>query len=176
MDDLRPFGSSVILDGVDMDNETGDGSYYEDFAAQLVYYFERDTRTYYLSADPVCGAVADGNNTSIPESIMHWIDFLNIQFYNNDQQEIGASGFETNIKQWDNLLSSIEPSPKLFVGVPGGEGAAQDGVDIQNATQISQTIAGIKDMNLANFGGMMIWDAGYAINNTGFPAAVKGAL
>lgn len=176
MSDLRPFGSDVTLDGVDMDNETGDGSFYEDFVAQLKSYFNGASQTYYLSADPVCGAVGDGNNTSIPESIMPSIDFLNIQFYNNDKQEIGADGFENNIKQWDSLLSGVSPSPKLFVGIPGGEGAAQDGVDIQTADQISKTIAGIKDMNLANFGGMMIWDAGYAMNNTGFPAAVKGAL
>lgn len=177
MNDLRPFGSDVTLDGVDLDNETGDGSYYEEFVAKLVSYFDDDSSNiYYLSADPVCGSVGDGNKTSIPESIMHQIDFLNIQFYNNDKQEIGSDGFEDNIKQWDTLLSSMDPSPKLFVGVPGGEGAARDGVDIQDATQISQTIAGIKDMDLASFGGMMIWDAGYAMNNTGFPEAVKSAL
>lgn len=176
MADLRPFGSDVNLDGVDLDNETGDGSFYDDFVSALKSYFDGASDTYYISADPVCGAVGGGNNTSIPESIMPSIDFLNIQFYNNDKQEIGADGFEDNIKQWDSLLSSVSPSPKLVVGIPGGEGAAMDGVDIQNATQISKTVASIKEMNLANFGGMMIWDAGYAMANDGFPAAVRGAL
>lgn len=176
MSDLRPFGNDVILDGVDLDNETGDGSYYDDFVAALKNYFDGASDSYYISADPVCGAVGDGNNTSIPESIMPSIDFLNIQFYNNDQQEIGATGFEANVKQWDSLLSGISPSPKLVVAIPGGDGAAMDGVAIQNATQISQTIASIKDMNLANFGGVTIWDAGHAMTNDGFPAAVKGAL
>lgn len=47
----------------------------------------------------MCDAVGYGNKTSIPEAIMHQMDFLNIQFYNDDKQEIGADGFEANIDQ-----------------------------------------------------------------------------
>lgn len=176
MTDLRPFGSDVILDGVDLDNESGDGSYYDELVAALRGYFDGASQSYYLSADPVCGAVADGNATSIPESIMPYIDFMNIQFYNNDQQEVGSSGFEDNVKQWDSLLSTFSPSPKLIVGIPGGVGAAMAGPDILTASNVTTVVSGIKDLDLANFGGMMVWDAGYAMSNTGFPAALKGAL
>lgn len=176
MANLRPFGSDVVLDGVDMDNETGDGSYYDDFAQELRSYFASASRKYYLSADPVCGAVGDGNDTSIPASLLPKLDFLNVQFYNDDQQGLGTDGFARNLRQWDRLLSSVKPSPRLFVGIPGGEGATHDEVAVQNASEISRTIADVKNMNLLNFGGMMVWDIGYAENNTGFAEAVKGAL
>lgn len=184
MTDLRPFGSDVIMDGVDMDNESGNGNYYNDFVATLRGYFDSSSKTqYYLSGTPMCNQAAAGDKTSIPQSIMQYIDFLNIQFYNNDQQELGAPEFNSTVKQWDTLLSSISPSPKLLVGIPGGKGAADTGSgspsnppDIQTATQISKTVAGIKGLGLKNFGGIMIWDAGYAMSNDGFAAAVKGAL
>lgn len=53
--DLRPFGSDVVLDGVDFDNESGDGSYYSDLVTELRSKTSSDTsKSYYLSADPMC--------------------------------------------------------------------------------------------------------------------------
>lgn len=35
MTDLRPFGKDVTLDGVDLDNETGNGTHYDTFMSTL---------------------------------------------------------------------------------------------------------------------------------------------
>ncbi|KAF3763445.1 family 18 glycoside hydrolase [Cryphonectria parasitica EP155] len=181
MQDLRPFGTDVVLDGVDLDNETGDGSNYDTFLSTLTGYFGSDTsKSYYISADPMCSQVDAGDSTSIPKSVMKYINFMNVQFYNDDSNELGASNFESNIQAWDALFSSVSPSPKLVVAIPGGKGAADttnsNPVDIQDADQIKSSISTIKGMGLKNLGGVAIWDAGYAANNTGFSAAVKGAL
>lgn len=95
--------------------------------------------------------------------------------YNNEASEIGSDGFEDNIKKWDSQLSSVDPSPKLVVGIPGGGDAADKG-SIQTADQISKSIASIKGMSLKNLGGVAIWDAGRAAENDGFSDAIKKAL
>lgn len=130
-------------------------------------------KTYYLSAEPMC-SFYDQSDSSIPDSILSQLDFVNIQFYNNEQQGIGGSEFTTTIQGWAKKFASVSPSPKLFLGVPGGDGAA--GQNIQTPDQIKSTIQSVKNMNITGFGGVGIWDAGYAIKNTGFPDAVKGAL
>ncbi|PSR88696.1 glycoside hydrolase superfamily [Coniella lustricola] len=176
---LRPFGS-VILDGLDVDNETGSGTHYDTFLSTLSASIKSDSsHTYYLSAAPEAHTVDAGDDTSIPESTMKYFDWLNIQFYNDATNEIGASGFNSSITKWNTLLSGISPSPKLVVGVPGGTGAADASSSkpaMQTADQIKDTVAGIKSLKLSNFGGVAIWDAGYAAKNTGFSAAVKSAL
>lgn len=164
----------MTLDGVDLDNETGNGANYDTFLEAVRKYMDGDSsHTYYISADPEAHTVADGDSTSIPQSVFQYIDFMNIQFYNDDNNEVGASNFSNSIKAWDSLLSSISPSPKLVVGMPGGDGAADFS---QTADQISSTVSEVQGYGLANFGGFSIWDAGHAASNTGFSAALKSAL
>ncbi|ROV96550.1 hypothetical protein VMCG_07796 [Cytospora schulzeri] len=172
--DLRPFGSDVILDGVDFDNESGDGSYYKDLVTELRGKMSSNsTKSYYLSAEPMC-SFYDQSDSSIPDEILPQLDFVNIQFYNNEAQGIGGSDFKTTIQGWAKKFASVSPSPKLFLGVPGGDGAATS--NIQSADDIKTTIQSVRNMNITGFGGVGIWDAGYAMKNDGFPAAVKGAL
>lgn len=170
--DLRPFGSNVVLDGVDLDNETGDGSYYVDLVTELRSKMSSDSsKSYYISADPVCSEYTS-SDASIPDDVLPKLDFVNVQFYNNQQQGIGGSAFETTLQGWGKKLTGVSPSPKLFLGIPGGTGAAS--TNIQSATEIKSTIQSAKSSN--DFGGVMIWDAGYAMANAGFPNAVKSAL
>lgn len=131
------------------------------------------TKSYYLSADPMC-SFFDQSDSSIPDSILPELDFLNVQFYNNEQQGIGGSDFTSTIQAWAKKFASVSPSPKLFLGIPGATGAASS--NIQSADEIKSTIQSVKNMNITGFGGVGIWDAGYAMANTGFPDAVKGAL
>lgn len=174
MSDLRPFGSNVTLDGVDLDNETGDGSDYDTFLETVRNYMDADTsRPYYISADPMAGQVSSGDSTSIPSSLFKYIDFLNVQFYNDQANEIGGPDFEDNIKAWDELCSNTSPSPKLVVGVPGGPGAADYS---KTADEISSVVSSIKSMGLTNLGGFAVWDAGRAETNTGFAEALKNAV
>ncbi|ROV90432.1 hypothetical protein VSDG_08457 [Cytospora chrysosperma] len=172
--DLRPFGSNVVLDGVDFDNESGDGSYYTDLVTELRGKMSSNsTKSYYLSAEPMC-SFYDQSDSSIPDAILPSLDFVNIQFYNNEAQGIGGSDFKTTIQGWAKKFASVSPSPKLFLGVPGGEGAAS--TNIQSPDEIKTTIQSVRNMNITGFGGVGIWDAGYAMKNDGFQAAVKSAL
>lgn len=130
-------------------------------------------KTYYISAEPMC-SFYDQSDSSIPDAILSQLDFVNIQFYNNPDQGIGGSEFTTTIQGWARKFAAVSPSPKLYLGVPGGEGAATS--NVQTADQITATIQSVKTMNVTNFGGVGIWDAGYAMQNSGFQAAVKSAL
>lgn len=69
------------MDGVDLDNETGDGSHYDTFVKAVKDYYSKDTsKSYYISADPMCGqAGKTGTDTSIPQAAMSYIDWMNIQ-------------------------------------------------------------------------------------------------
>ncbi|KAL1868880.1 Chitinase 2 [Diaporthe australafricana] len=172
--DLRPFGSDVTLDGLDLDNETGNGAFYKEFVSEVRSKMDSDSsRTYLISAEPVCG-VFEETESSIPDSVLPMLDFVNVQFYNNEPQGIGGSDFEDVIKAWADKFAAASPSPKLFLGIPGGEGAARS--NIQSAGEIKETIAAVKDMGITGFGGVGIWDAGYAMVDEAFPEAVKSAL
>lgn len=119
MTDLRSFGKEVTLNGVDLDNGTGNGTHYDTFMSTLTLYFKTDSsRTYYVSADPEASQVSGGNKTSIPKSVMPYINFLNVQSYNDQVNELGGPGFKKNIQAWDKLLSSVSPNPKLIVAIP----------------------------------------------------------
>lgn len=174
MSDLRPFGSDVTLDGIDLDNEDSDGSNYDTFLSTLRDFMNGDSsRSYYISGTPMASQVGNGDDTGIPASVFQYIDFLNVQFYNDQVNEIGGSGFEDNIKAWDDLCSNTSPSPKLVVGMPGGPDAADY---YKTADEIADVVSDIKGMGLANLGGFTIWDAGRADANEGFPEALKNAV
>lgn len=173
-EDLRPFGSDVILDGVDFDNESGDGSFYPDLVTELRGKMSgNSTKSYYLSAEPMC-SFYDQSDSSIPDAILNQLDFVNVQFYNNEAQGIGGSDFKTTIQGWAKKFASVSPSPKLFLGVPSGEGSAS--TNIQSSDEIKTTVESVKNMNITGFGGVGIWDSGYAMKTDGYQAAIKGAL
>ncbi|KAG8157221.1 hypothetical protein KVR01_012929 [Diaporthe batatas] len=172
--DIRPFGSKVTLDGLDLDNESGNGAFYKEFVTEMRSKMDSDSsRKYLMSAEPMCAVVGD-TESSIPDSVLSMLDFVNVQFYNNPDQGIGGKDFETNIKDWAKKFADAKPSPKLYLGVPGGKGAA--GSNIQSADEIKKTIESVKNMNLSGFGGVGIWDAGFAMADEAFPEAVKGSL
>lgn len=129
------------------------------------------SRKYLMSAEPMCGFV-DEPESSIPDSVLSMLDFVSVQFYNNEPQGIGGKDFENNIKAWAKKLA--DAGPKLYLGVPGGEGAA--GTNVQSADEVKKTIESVKKMNLTGFGGVGIWDAGFAMVDEAFPEAVKSSL
>ncbi|KAJ0120777.1 endochitinase chi3 [Diaporthe amygdali] len=172
--DLRPFGEKVTLDGLDLDNESGNGKFYQEFVTEMRSKMGTDSsRTYLMSAEPMCAFFNDADS-SIPDSVLPMLDFVNIQFYNNEAQGIGGKDFNSAIQSWAKKFAAASPSPKLFLGVPGGEGAAS--TNIQSADEIKDTITSVKNMNITGFGGVGIWDAGFAMKDTAFPDAVKSSL
>ena len=69
----RPFGSSTIVDGFDLDIESGPDSFYSDLVNELRAKFATSTGTYYISAAPQC-VVPDAH---LDDAIMHSsIDYL----------------------------------------------------------------------------------------------------
>lgn len=178
-EELRPFGADVVLDGLDIDNEADDGSFYLDFVKELRGKMGNGTdKAYYMAADPMAanvGPFADDSMTAIPDSILPYLDWVNVQFYNAGEQGVGGSAFRDTFEAWAQKLEAVSPTPKLFLGVPGAEGAAGDGV--QTPDEIKETVATVQGWGVADFGGVGIWDCGYAdMNNTGFAAAVKSSL
>ncbi|KAG6804802.1 hypothetical protein H0H93_006664, partial [Arthromyces matolae] len=49
----RPFGTAV-LDGIDLDIESGNSKYYDSFINQLRSHTDAASKTYYLTAAPQC--------------------------------------------------------------------------------------------------------------------------
>ncbi|KAK3990809.1 putative endochitinase chi3 [Cladorrhinum sp. PSN332] len=172
-EDLRPFGRDITLDGLDLDNESGDGSFYNEFVTELRTKMDADaSREYLLSANPMC-AVFNQPESSIPNSVFPMLDFISVQFYNNQPQGIGGADFESTIKTWAEKIAEAN-RPKIFLGIPGGPGAA--GSNVQSPDEIKKTIESVKAMNLPGFGGVGIWDAAFAMAEDGMPEAVKGSL
>lgn len=165
---------NITLDGLDLDNESGNGSFYKEFVTELRSKMDADaSKDYFMTAEPMCKFFDDAES-SIPDSVLPMLDFVNVQFYNNEAQGIGGSQFNSAIKAWAKKLAAASPSPKLFLGIPGGEGAAS--TNIQSADEIKKTINSVKNMNLTGFGGVGIWDAGFALVDEAFPEAVKSSL
>jgi chitinase len=69
----RPFGTDTIVDGFDLDIESGPDSFYSDLVNELRAKFATSTGTYYISAAPQC-VVPDAH---LDDAIMHSsIDYL----------------------------------------------------------------------------------------------------
>ncbi|KAF9418771.1 Chitinase 1, partial [Podila epigama] len=152
----RPFGDA-ILDGVDLDLESGTNKGYPAFVDALRAKFATANRPYYITAAPQCPFPDHALQASLDAS---WFDLVSVQFYNNycGTQAFGTSNF--NFDTWNNWATNVSKNKnvRILLGVPGGPGAAGSG--IVNAAQLTNIIAGVK--NFSNFGGVMMWDAGVA--------------
>lgn len=134
-------------------------------------------KSYYISADPMSAeddTYPDDSSTSIPDSLLPYLDWVNVQFYNAGEQSVDGSAFKETMQNWAKKLSAVSPSPKLLLGVPGGEGEASDG--IQTAAQISETLSKVQSWNVDGFAGVGIWDCGSAMTNTGFLDSIQSSL
>jgi chitinase len=178
---VRPFGPDVVLDGVDLDNESGNGSFYVDFVKELRNLFSKDSsKQYYISSAPQCPAVdptEDDSTVNIPDDSMAYQDFINVQFYNNQACMIGSDSFADSIKAWSDKLNDISSDVGLMLAVPASNRAATgDNVGVLPADQLQDQINMVQDLNLPNFVGVAVWDATYAALNDNIQHAVRDAL
>ncbi|KAJ2569069.1 Chitinase 2 [Coemansia sp. RSA 1813] len=125
--DIRPYGDA-ILDGVDLDIESGAHDGYVAFINQLRTYFKDESKQYIISAAPQC--VFPDTNLGSTLSGSAWIDNDYVQFYNNP---CGLASIDDkwnfNYASWDNLTkANTNPSSKMYVGLPAGSGAAGSGM------------------------------------------------
>ena len=126
----RPFGN-IKLDGFDigqypepnlsrstctdplLDTEQKNPAYYTNFTTALRQIFSQDrSKTYYISAAPQCPRP----DASIPLDAMQEMDFVWVQFYNNGDCNVGASGFMASLTAWSGDLSAKGAGPQLYVG------------------------------------------------------------
>jgi chitinase len=158
---LRPFGTEVIVDGFDLDNENHSTEHYETFATALRERFTiDDSKTYYLSAAPQCPIPDE----SIPLGALQQADFVWVQFYNNPSCNIDTPGFRQSFQAWSDLLASGTQvrGPRLYIGAAGFEGA---GTGYVKGSGLGTRVSTARGLYVENFGGVMLWDGSEAALN-----------
>ncbi|KAF9899117.1 Chitinase 1, partial [Lobosporangium transversale] len=165
----RPFGDA-ILDGVDLDLESGQNAGYVAFIATLRQKFASSSKRFYITAAPQCPYPDQATKEALAQS---WFDLVWVQFYNNycGVQSFGTSNF--NFNTWNNWATTVSQNKnvRILLGVPGGPDAAGSGVI--DANRLKTILASIR--TYSNFGGVMMWDAGVAFKS-GLAAAAAQYL
>ncbi|KAF9923518.1 Chitinase 1 [Linnemannia zychae] len=165
----RPFGDA-ILDGVDLDLESGTNKGYIAFINTLRAKFATSSRNYYITSAPQCPYPDHATQAALDAA---WFDLVLVQFYNNycGVQAYGTGNF--NFDTWNNWATtvSINKDVRVLLGVPGGPGAAGSGVI--GSSQLTNILGNIR--SYSNFGGVMMWDAGVA-RKSGLAAAAASFL
>ncbi|KAG0302117.1 Chitinase 1, partial [Dissophora globulifera] len=155
----RPFGDAIV-DGVDLDLESGTNVGYVTFIQTLRAKFALSDRNYYIASAPQCPYPDEATKAALNSA---WFDLVWIQFYNNycGVQSYGTKDF--NFNTWNNWATtvSINKNVRILLGVPGGPHAAGSG--IISAATLNTILKGIN--SYSNFGGVMMWDAGIAFQS-----------
>jgi chitinase len=135
-------------------------------------------RQYFISAAPQCvypdaslGPDKERHNVTIPTAIQHAaFDWLNMQFYNNDCGVLYYDSKAFNFAHWAQTIPQLNPNPhiKLMLGVLSGSTA---GGGYVNASVMARIVADLRSSPA--FGGVMIWDDGYAIKNDNYQTQLK---
>ncbi|KAF8214275.1 glycoside hydrolase superfamily [Mycena galopus ATCC 62051] len=139
----RPFGAA-ILDGVDLDIESGTNTGYAAFANEIRTLWASAPKRYYLSAAPQCpypDAWVGNALSTVP------FDFVN--------------GW--NFATWNTWAQSApNPNVKIFIGAPASTTAANPGEYVFASTLGSIALSTLASFGPDNFGGVMLWDASQA--------------
>lgn len=156
---LRPFGS-VVVDGFDIDNESGDGSYYTNFAAYLRKYIKtyKSTKAMYLSAAPGCY----WPYAPTPLAMLTAMDFVWPQFYDSPSCGLNASDINSTIKAWGSRLYAGN-KPRFMIGALSFEDNGGGGYESPDA--FNKTLIQFEQLGLKNFGGVTLWDGANAHTN-----------
>lgn len=169
----RPIGDSFV-DGWDFDveaNPNDSGKYLGEVVSKLRSNFASDTtNTYYISGAPQCPLPEENMGTAIQGAQFDW---LYIQFYNNDEcsayQLFDNDGGTFNYDDWVTYVAGTpSESAKLFVGLPASTLASTDNNSgAKYYVQPSDLVSLVSEYSShAQFGGVMLWDAGYSDDNT----------
>ncbi|KAJ2337294.1 Chitinase 2 [Coemansia sp. RSA 2681] len=160
----RPYDDAV-LDGVDLDIESGEHTGYPAFINQLRSRFSSAPKQYLISATPQC-VYPDANLGSTLSSA--WMDNTYVQFYNNpcNLANIG-NRWNFDYASWDKLTkANANPNARMYVGLPAGTGAAGNGyLDLPT---LQANLMALYTNYTASFGGIMLWDASWYSNNKAY--------
>lgn len=178
----RPFDYGTVgfsVDGFDLDIEhpsTDRAAGYKALVTELKRLFGTVSTKFYLTASPQC-IVPDANMKEMIQTAA--FDLLFIQFYNtlqcsarrwvieNPQYKVGGAfawaGFTYD--NWTTYLTSTpSKNARLFISLPGSGAAAANpayAVSLKGASNLANAY-----YCRPNFGGVAIWDATRASNNT----------
>ena len=174
----RPWGDSGV-DGFDFDIENlmdpAPQSNYQTsgYAAMITQFknnlFPTDTsKSYYISGAPQC-TIPDSHLSAVLSSA--WFDFFAIQFYNTAtcsaraaiQKAKGKGTNDISYKTWTTQASK-NPNVKMSIGLPGSNTAAIDSSYYLTPAEAQSLVT--RFYGNAKFGGMMVWEATAAQNNT----------
>ncbi|KAK3808275.1 MAG: chitinase, partial [Benniella sp.] len=166
----RPFGDAIV-DGIDLDLESGQNSGYVAFIETLRSKFASSSskgRRYYITAAPQCPYPDIATKDALEKS---WFDMVWVQFYNNvcGVQNYGTQHF--NFDTWNTWATTVSANKnvRILLGVPGGPGAA--GTGVIDASRLTTIVNGVKAYS--HFGGVMMWDAGVARSSGLSSTAIK---
>lgn len=164
--ELRPFGSA-ILDGLDFDNESGKSTGYQAMATRLRSYFATDSnRRYYMTAAPQCPFPTDEGELSL----FRGLDYISVQFYNNNVCNLGESGFMKSVQKWSDAIGDA----KLLIGGLASNADKDEGYI--DAKAFGKLLDSIWALNLKNYGGVMLWEAELAKANGDYQKKLKAEL
>ena len=106
---------------------------------------------------------------------MQDMDFVWVQFFDNPPCNVGTPGFPTSFQTWSQALDA-GTKPMFYMmafAKDPGTGSAAGYIDIGS---LSDVIKNVTAQNVANFGGVALWDGSTAVINTNFQDGVKSAL
>ncbi|EIM83467.1 glycoside hydrolase [Stereum hirsutum FP-91666 SS1] len=171
--DTRPFGSAV-LDGVDLDVESGGSTGYAAFVTRIRSYTDSASKTYYITAAPQC-VYPDSALGGVLNAV--GFDAVYVQFCENNQcglQNFGTAS-DWDFGLWDNWARTVSPNPdvKIYIGAPASSTAAGGGY--QDISTLSSIAVQMRN-SYPSFGGVMLWDASQAYPNDRYDLAIKNAL
>lgn len=149
------------------DNESGDPTGYVAMVQRMRTNMESDgSKWYYIGAAPQCPYP----DASEPLDVCTLLDFVWVQFYNNDSCNIGQSDFQSAVQNWSSGIGNAQ----LFIGaLASGADGDQGYVD---SDTLLQNIQDVKNMNLPNYGGAMLWEAQLAVKNGNYQQAIAAGL
>ncbi|KAB5528000.1 glycoside hydrolase superfamily [Coniochaeta sp. 2T2.1] len=154
---LRPFGESVTVDGFDIDNETGDGTYYVEFAAKLrTLTKSQSAKQYYLSAAPACYYP----NAGAPVEMLTQMDFVWPQFYAAPSCNLGTANFPTSFSAWSERLDTGN-RPRLYIGGVAWVNGTGNGGYVAPQELNRTILSSVDSVGRDRFGGMMLWDGAF---------------
>lgn len=149
----RPFGDAII-DGYDFDLENQQQTGYVALANKLQEYGETNgTKKYIYTSAPQC-PFPDQSNSDLIDNFE--LDYLFVQFYNNDCSLDQNFNFDTWV---DHIQTLLYNKTKIFIGLPANSSAASSGY-VDSDTIITKIEEIYSNDTLKNyFGGVMFWDA-----------------
>ncbi|KAJ2781328.1 Chitinase 2 [Coemansia javaensis] len=163
----RPYGNAV-LDGVDLDIESGAHDGYPAFINRLREHFKGASKQYIISAAPQCVYPDSNLNSTLSNA---WIDNNYVQFYNNPCNLANIDNqWNFDYASWDRLAkANPNTNSKVYVGLPAGSGAAGNGY--MSLDTAKSDLTRLHANFSSTFGGIMLWDASWYTNNADY---VKG--